>query len=232
VQNPRLTDVVVRQAPIRPGEGVERGQVDREGAEASTDDRDAVGRLRDAEAAAGHRGVRLQHRARDRSPGDHVRAPVAPGDRKRQADASRPPGEQAVGEPEVAVGLGENQGQPHADRRQPGGPRDVSAAAQDDLCLPAFEGAPGRPDRATRSPGGDDALQGVATVEPADSEEVDLIAGRRDKVGLVPLARSEEADLRALSAKHVGDGDRRHDVPRRAAGRYHDSCHLLRALSY
>ena len=65
-----------------------------------------------AEALAGRVAVGGEHRRRDRPAGDQVPLPLAAGDREGEADPPRPPGEQAVGEAEVAVGLGEDERRP------------------------------------------------------------------------------------------------------------------------
>ena len=167
---------------------------------------------------------------RDRPAGDHIRATVAARDGKGEADAPSAAGEQAVGETEVAVGLSEHERQPHPDRRQAGRASHVAAAAEHDLGSAPLQQATGGAHGAARLPGRARSLQRVPAVEAADAQEIDLVARAGDEVRLGAPAGTEEADLGALSAKRVGDGDRRHDVSRRAAGRYHDSCHLLRAF--
>jgi hypothetical protein len=83
--------------------------------------------------------------------------------------------------------------------------------------------APRRADRAHRPGDRRRRPQRVAAVDSADREEIDLIAGRRDQLGLDPLTRAEERDLCALSAKLVGDRYGRHDVAGGPPGRYDDS---------
>ena len=131
----------------------------------------------------------------------------------------------------MAVGLGEHERQPHPHRRQPRRAGDVAATAEHRLGAALGEHPPGGANGAPRADRGKGGAERVAAIETADPEEVDLIAGGGHQLSLGPLAGAEEADLGALSAQRVGDGDRRHDVPRRAAGRYHDSCHWLRASS-
>ena len=117
-------------------------------------------------------------------------------------------------------------GRPRRTRREARRPGDVAAAAEHGVrAALAQDAARGRDRgrRAARPPR--TALTGLLRLEAADPQEVDLVAGLGDQLGLGALARADEADLGATAiAQRVCDGDRRHDVTRRAAGRYHDSC--------
>ena len=117
------------------------------------------------------------------------------------------------------------------DRRQPGRAGDEAAAAHHGIGAPAAQRSPAAAGtasaaRADRRGG----AQRVAAVDAADREEVDLVAGRRDQLGLDPLARAEEGDLGAPSPKLVGDRHGRHDVAGGPPGRYDDSWHRSLAL--
>jgi hypothetical protein len=138
-------------------------------------------------------------RRRDRPPGDQVALPAAALDRKREAHPPRAPGEHAVGEAEVAIRLGEHERQAQRERREPCGPRDVSAAAQHDLRAPSAQQAPcGRHCRRGQ-PDGIGSAHRVRAIQPAQAEEVDLIPRGRDQLGLRAVGRADERDLGALS---------------------------------
>ena len=232
VEHPWLADVVVREAVLGPGERLDCGLLIDRRPEAAADDGDAVRGLRDAVAPAGDRSVRLEHGPRDRPAGDQIGPALAAGDRKGEADPMGAASEKPVGEAQVAVGLGEDEGKAHPDRREADRPGDVAPAPENDVRPAGLEHVACGADRAPGLPRRRGRLQRISPVKPAHPEEVDLVPGRRNQFGLGAVPGPEEADLGALSAKRVGDGDRRYDVPRRAAGRYHDSCHLLRAFSF
>ncbi len=110
-------------------EGGRRRPVDPQGPEAAAEDQQAGDIGIDREPAPRFAAIGAGDRRRHRAAGDEVAARVASGDRKGEADAPGPRREQAVGESEVAVGLGEDERQPHAGSRYPGRRSDVAAAA-------------------------------------------------------------------------------------------------------
>ena len=131
----------------------------------------------------------------------------------------------------MAVGFGEDERDAEPGGGMAHGAGHVAAAAEHRVRAALSEDQP-RLARGSQSPAdGEGSAQRIAPVEAADPQEVDLIPGGGHELGLRPLAGADERDCGALSAQRVGDGDRRNDVARRAAGRYHDSCHLLRAFS-
>ena len=215
-----------RPAPL--GEGLERAPVDRAGALAAAHDQQAARVRRDAEPAPRGAAIGGQHRGRYRAPGDQVAPPLPAGDREGEADPPRAPGQQAVGEAEVAVGLGEDERDAGEDRGKPRRPGDEAAAAEHDVGSAAADRPPRGSHRDERLGDRDRGAQRVAPVDPAHLEQVDLIAGRGHKLGLDPLAGAEEADLGAASPKLGGDRHGGHDVSGGSPRRHHDSgrsCH-------
>src|SRR5262249_14401101 len=221
----------VGRPPLEAGERPEGGEVDRAGAEAAADDRHAVRRAWDAEAPPGDGRIGLEDLPRHRPTGDDVGSVLTPGNREGEADAAGAAGEQAVGPPEVAVGPRQDQGQapphppppPPAPHRTAPPPHHLGPARLPDPARrtprPARAGG-ARPGGGPAAPRRNQALDGVGAVGPPPPEEADLVAGGGDEPRLGGLGGAEEAALGALSARRVGAGDRRHDVPRRAAGRY------------
>ena len=107
-----------KSRPVALGEGLDRAHVDRAGALAAAHHQQADGRRRRCRSAPrGLRAVGLQHGRRHRPPGHQVAVALPPRDREGEADPPGPPGEQAVGEPEVAVGLGQDQRRPRQHAR-------------------------------------------------------------------------------------------------------------------
>ena len=96
----------VEDVVVGVGERLDRRQVDRARAERAAEDQHAGRLRRDAELGAGGRAV--VDRRRDGAAGDEVAVAVAAGDREGEADAAGARREQAVGEAEVGVGLGEH----------------------------------------------------------------------------------------------------------------------------
>ena len=126
----------------------------------------------------------------------------------------------------MAIGLGQNQGEPQRERRQAGRRRDVAAAAEHGIGAALGEqlarSRNGRR-RQAESAGGADR---VRAVEAADTQQVDLVSGLGHQAGLRAVGGAEKRDVGALSAKRVGYGQRRNDVPRRSSRRYDDPWHL------
>ena len=81
--------------------------------------------------------------------GQQVAVAVAPVDREREADAARARGEQAVGQPEVRVGLGEHERRPAQDGGQPDRAGGVAAAAEHRVGAVAAQQARGGAERAS-----------------------------------------------------------------------------------
>ena len=90
------------------GERLDRREVDRARAERAAEDQHAGRLRRDAELGAG--GGAVVDGRRDGAAGDEVAVAVAAGDREGEADAAGARREQAVGEAEVGVGLGQDDG--------------------------------------------------------------------------------------------------------------------------
>ena len=210
------------------GEGLDRGQVDRAGALAAAHHQQAARVRRDPEPRARRAAVGRQHRGGHRPPGDQVALPLAPRDREGEADPPRAPGQQAVGEAEVAVGLGQDQRDAGEDRGQPRRPGDEAAAAHHDVGPAAADRPPRGSHRGERLDDRDRGAQRVAPVDPAHLQQVDLVAGRGHQLGLDPIAGAEEADLGAASPKLGGDRHGRHHVTGGSPRRHHHSwrsCH-------
>ena len=155
---------------------------------------------------------------RDGAPGDAVARRLAPLEREGEAHAPRERRQHPVGEPEMRVGLGEDERDAAHHRGEPDGAGDVAAGAEHRRGALAAQ-QPQRPqhraDGPQRRAGG---AQRVAAIQAAQrAERVQLVAGLRDERLLRPLA-ADEGDLGALSPQRVGDCQRRHDVPRRPAG--------------
>ncbi len=99
-----------------PGERLERAAVDRPGALAAAEDQDTAIVGCDPETLARRGAVRSRDGRGHRPARDEVAIIVATVDREGEAHAPGAPGEQAVGEAEVAVGLGEDERQAERDR--------------------------------------------------------------------------------------------------------------------
>ena len=152
------------------------------------------------EALAGSGAVRRNDLGRNRTAGDQVLLSGPPGDREGEADAPCAAGENAVGETEVAVGLGQDQRQAAHDRRQPRRPGDVAAAAEHRLGAALAQHPARGGDRAQRQRERAGGANGVLAVETAKLEQLDLIARRGHELGLGAVVRADEEDLGALSA--------------------------------
>ena len=166
-------------------------------------------------------------RRRDRPAGEQVAIALPSLDREREADPPRARREQPVGEAEVAVGLGQDERQSASQTAaSPAGRGDVAAAAHHRVgaALAEERGAP-TPTAARASAQRAGGPERVAAVDPAHVEEVDLVAGGGDQLGLGALAGADEADLGAALSERVGDGQRRHHVPRGPAGCDHHPRH-------
>ncbi len=210
------------------GECLDRGQVDRAGPLAPAHHQQAARLGWNPESLPGRDAVGLEHRGGHRPPGHQVALSLPSRDREGEADAPRPVRQQAVGEAEVAVGLGKDEGGAGEDCAEPSRPRDEATASHDDVGLPAPDRSPCRPHRQQRLGCGARRPQWIVAIDPAHLDEVDLVPGGRHKLGLDPLAGAEEADLGAASPKLGGDRHGRHDVSGGSARRHYDfdrSCH-------
>ena len=220
-------------SPCRRGEGLEGRQVDRAAPRGCLRRPSRSRRARECRSGAGRPSGRPPApRAGTGRPVTTYGPPSRPGIGKARQTRSARRASSRLARPRWLSASVSTSGQAHADRREPGRTRDVPAASQHHVRPPALQDRGGRAGtaRAARQ-AARIGLERIAAVQAADAQEVDLVPGRGNEIRLGALARPEEADLGALSPKRVGDGDRRYDVPRRAAGRYHDSCHLLRAFS-
>ena len=101
---------------------------------------------------AGAAAVGLEHRRRHRPPGDQVAVALAARDREGEADPPGAPGEQAVGEAEVAVGLGQDQRRA-AGAARPGRPGRRRSRRRPSPRRRRARGAPGGRRRPSRAPG-------------------------------------------------------------------------------
>ncbi len=200
----------------RSGEPVDGRLVDRPRPQRAAEDEHEAVVLADAEGAAraGAVGLRRRHRAA----GDPVARAGAPLEREGQADAPREGRQQAVGEAEVAVGLGQDERHPGRDGGRADRPGHVPPAAQHRPRADVAEDPARGADRAGRPRDGARRLDGVRAAEPLHPEGSQLVAGGRDELRLGALAAGED-DAGAVSPQLVGDGQRRDDVPRRPARR-------------
>ena len=176
-------------------ESVERADVDRPGALATAEDEQAAPIGRDAEAPPGFLPAGGRDPGGHRATGDHIAIALPALDRECETDAARAAGEQPVGEPEVPIGLGEDQGPAGGQRREPTWPRHVSPTAHHRIGAAATQGLPrgrNRRRRERRRPGG---LQRSAAIESPEPQEIDLVPGGRDQVGLQPIAGAQEGDF-------------------------------------
>ena len=233
-------DEVVAQVVVRAGGG-EVGEVAPAG-----DVEDAVGRVGErgdggvVDAARAERAAEDEHAAllradpellprtgavgdarRDRAAGDAVAVAGAAREREGEADARGAGREQAIAQPEVRVGLGEDERDPQRQRRGADRAGDVAAAPQHRVRAAAPEDRAGvlQRQRGLRDRAG--RLQRVAAADPLDPDRVERVARGGNELGLGALA-ADEADLRALSPQRVGHRDGRHHVSGRPAGRDHD----------
>ena len=209
------------QDPVRRvREGAHGGLVDRPRAERAAEHEH--GGLALLEAEPGPRAGAVGDGRRDRAAGHQVALSAAALDREGQADAARAGGEQAVGQAEVGVGLGEHERGPAQDGREAHRPGGVAAAAHDRVGAVAAQEPAGGEQGGARLGDSADGLERVAARDPFDVQRVELVAGGGHQLGLGALPAGE-ADLGALSPQRVGDRDRRYDVPRRPAGRDQDA---------
>ena len=203
-----------KSRPSRSARAASGAIVDRAGPLAAAHHQQAEVVRGDAEARSGAVAIGREHGRRHRPAGDQVALALATLDREGEADAPGAAGEQPVGEAEVAVGLGQHQRRAVAKRGEAGGPGGEAAAAHDDVGAAGAQHPAGRchgTQRLERRAGG---LQRVAAVDPAGLDEVDLVAGGGNELGLDPLARAEEGHLGAASPKLVGDRHGGHHVTR------------------
>jgi hypothetical protein len=185
------------QDPVgRIRERLDRRLVDRAGAErAAEHERRQLPRL-EAELGAG--GGAVGDRRRHRAAGEQVAVAVAALDREREADPARAGRQQAVGQTEVRVGLGEDERGAAQHRREADRAGDVAAAAEHGVGAVASQYACGSAERGDRLGDRSCGLDRVAARDALDVEAVDLVAGGGDELGLGALAAGE-ADVRALS---------------------------------
>jgi len=116
---------------------------------------------------------------------------------EREEDPLGERGEHAVGDPQMAVGLGQHERQAQAPGGQARRRRHVAAPAHHDVRL----NRPQDPARAAGGAAGPEqragGLQRVAAVEPGDPQRMERVARARDELRLGALA-AEEMDLGAL----------------------------------
>ena len=222
--------VVAPPAGVQDGAGgaaaerVDGGQVDPPCPERAAEDQHARLVGPDAEAPPGGGAVRAAGPRRQGAADHAVALALAAGDRERQEHAPGEPGQQPVGDAQVAVGLGGHHGQPE----RPGGKADrgrhVAAAAHHGVGAQAPQ-QPARGDRRARgAEHGAGGAQRVAAVDPLHPQRVEAEPGRRHQLGLGPLA-ADELDPGAAIPQRGGDGQRRDHVPRRPARGDHDRRH-------
>ena len=155
-------------------------------------------------------------------PVTHVARAVATLDREREAHAPSERREQPVGQPEMAVGLGQHERNPREHRGQAHRPGDVAATAEDRRRpqLAARSAAPRAPPRRRPAP-----ARAASTGRPRGSgatrSRTQVVARGRHELELGAVA-ADERDLGALSPQRVGHRQRRHDVPGGPAGADHD----------
>ena len=211
-------------------ERVERGVVQPPRPERAAEDQQALLVGPDAEALASRAAVGFDGARGNRTTGEQVLAALALGQRKRQEDAPGEGREQAVRDPQVAVGLHQRQRQPQRATRETDRTRHIAAGTEHGVGLDAPQqppGPPGRPERQCERPRG---TERVAPVDAGHLERMEGIARRGHELRLGAPA-AHEHDVRPELAQRVSDRERRHDVTRRPAGGDHDPCHrdLLRS---
>ena len=212
---------------VEAGVGIEEplkdGGVDRERPLAAADDEEYAVVRREPQPLARCLPVGLDHGARDGPARHEVALALESRDRKRQADPARPAGEEAVGETEVAVCLGDDERKAEPHRRDPDGRRHVAATAKNRIRLAHAEDGSRSGHGLRREREGPGGAQRVRTIDAPHAKVVDLVPGLGHKRRLGPLRGAGESDEGAVSPQRVGDCQRGHYVPGRAARCYYDS---------
>ncbi len=121
----------------------------------------------------------------------------------------------------MAVRLGQDDRDPQRDRRQRDRAGDVAAGAHHRVRAQASQQTTRTRQRQRGAQKSAQRAQRVRAAQPFNRDRVQLVTGRRHELGL-GAAAADERDLGALSPQRVGHRERRHDVPRRPAGRDHD----------
>ena len=211
-------------------EGIERGLVEPSRPQRAAEDQQALLVGPDAEALASRRAVGLDGARGNRATGEQVLAALALGQRKRQEDAPGQGREQAIRDPEVAVGLHQRQRQPQRATGEADRTGHIAAGAEHGVGLDAPQQPPGPPGRAERQCERPRGTERVAPVDARNLERVERIARRGHELRLGAPATDED-HVRPELAQRVSDRERRHDVTRRPAGGDHDPGHRDRLRS-
>ena len=155
---------------------------------------------------------------RNRPADGAVLRPASP-DREGEEDAVGEGRGQAVGEPEVGIGLAHRA----RDAAQPCGehhrPADVAAGAEHGVRLPPVEDAEARERRPERPARGTDEPRPGPPRQPRDGKGVELVALLRNEPRLDPLRRPGERHDRAAPPQLLRHRERGRHVADRPAGR-------------
>ena len=181
------------RAGRRAAERLERGVVEAARPQRAAEHEHARHLGRQAEAQARGRLVGRPGAGRHGPSGDGVPAAVATLDRERQEHLSRERRQHAVGDAQVAVGLGERQREPQGARREPHGAGHVAPATEDHV------GAAGaqQPARAACGANGEQSgAQRSERVAPRDAAHLHAVEAGTRPPGRAPPRRGRRRRTR------------------------------------